>query len=171
MTAPNTIRFICAPRLCADEHKLSARDAKADGGKHASRPRQQRRATPGKAATPQPRQHRQRPESTGQSWPEITHGLRQLDHARPLGPSDIRGKIAQRPASRRLPGILLVRNDPDDDGSFPVRGPAVEADAPFVGVGADFSFSEAVTATVSYDGVFGDTSDSHGLVAQLNFRF
>lgn len=56
-------------------------------------------------------------------------------------------------------------------GDFPVRGPGVEADAPFVGVGADFSFSEAVTASVSYDGVFGDTSDSHGVVARLNFRF
>lgn len=56
-------------------------------------------------------------------------------------------------------------------GGFPVRGPAVEADAPFVGVGADFAFSEAVTASVSYDGVFGDTSDNHGVVARLNFRF
>lgn len=56
-------------------------------------------------------------------------------------------------------------------GGFPVRGPAVEADAPFVGVGADFTFSEAVSASFSYDGVFGDTSESHGLLAQLNYRF
>lgn len=56
-------------------------------------------------------------------------------------------------------------------GGFRTRGPAVEADAPFVGVGADFAFSEAVTATIAYDGVFGDTSDSHAATARLSFRF
>lgn len=56
-------------------------------------------------------------------------------------------------------------------GGFPIRGPGVEADAPFLGVGADFSFSEAVTATIAYDGVFGDTSDSHAATARLSFRF
>jgi uncharacterized protein with beta-barrel porin domain len=56
-------------------------------------------------------------------------------------------------------------------GDFDVRGPGVENNAPFIAVGADFRISDAISASVAYDGVFGDESESQGFLAKLSMRF
>lgn len=54
---------------------------------------------------------------------------------------------------------------------FVVEGPRLQASTPFAAVGIDFTMAENLTASLKYDGAFGDTNQSHAATARVALRF
>lgn len=78
------------------------------------------------------------------------------------------GYMAEDDSSRSLARTLTLAGAPTP---FTSNGPRLQSNAPFLALGADFSIGANITASLGYEGVFGDNVDGQTATARLAINF